>query len=378
MTQRRQYLKIRKGPPFKRADINKLEGDEDYKEEETPGYSSQECEVYIEDFETYNKTEYENLTGYPTFSICYPKGWEVGDNDLEDIGKTMFYNVYFGSNEKIELNTVSIGMKPVSLLDASFTIYNQEYSSKNPTEIIEDWIEINRMGEFWSEVELEENIDNTHFIVSYQDIDGKNKFLESSFFFNREGYLLKLSIFGIDCCFEYWVYEKELLEDMMKCLSIGDVEAEEEETTGAETTSETEVETTEKEDNSKATLYNQLDNISEEYNQAWNFFDTTYEEGPGVGIAQYDDPQWIAFDETYLAKQKELLSKLQSLNWLNYTEEKGTIIHYAHTLCAYFQAYIDSAKNHDPNGYNENWKKWGDLYFGDFTEYYNSVLEKLK
>ena len=108
----------------------------------------------------------------------------------------------------------------------------------------------------------------------------------------------------------------------------------------AEETEEKEAIEEEKEDNSKAALHNQLDSISEEYKQAWNHYKATYEEGPGWGGAKYDDPQWIAFDETYLAKQKELLGKLQSLNWLNYTEEKGTYPYCNDESCG-LKPYLD-------------------------------------
>jgi len=187
---------------------------------------------------------------------------------------------------------------------------------------------------------------------------------------------------------------EEIMEELEKEMSegMGTDEETSEETSGetaseesaAETTNnittstDTEKEDSEKEkDNITADLYTELDNISEEYNSAWNNYKASYEQGPGYGVAQYDDPEWIAFDETYLAKQKELLGKLKALDWQNYIEERDTIIHCANTLCVYFQDYINSAKNYDKEGFNANWDKWANLYFGDFTDYYNSVLEKL-
>jgi len=195
-------------------------------EEENPDYSSKDCIVNIEDFETYNKTEYVNLTGFPTFSAWYPKGWEIIDPDLDDWEYPWGYNVYFRCYESVEINTVSMGMYPMGLLTLGLSIFNQEYSSKNPAEIVEELAE-GDVEEFWSEVEVEQNTNNTNFTASFLDIDGENRFTERSFFYNLEGFLIRQSLFGIDYCVEPWA---ELLDiDTTRYLSIGDAEVVEEE-----------------------------------------------------------------------------------------------------------------------------------------------------
>jgi len=103
--------------------------------------------------------------GYPKFIFNYPDNWDVTEFPLEGHG----YTVFFTSPVTLEVETANFGIWDQPLIEERIFILNNEYASRVPHEIIDEW-----WGAIFDEPYIEileySNNEEEFFIIIWKDI----------------------------------------------------------------------------------------------------------------------------------------------------------------------------------------------------------------
>jgi ankyrin repeat protein len=173
-----------------------------------------QCMVSFNHGNLFEKRQYHSDLDYPAFSIIYPDNWNIG-RELENT--RWGYTISFVTQQTVPIERQDGGITDYPVLGVGIHILNQEFASRDPQGIVEDF----SVGgvEYYKDFSIEElnSPAEGQFFVYFKDGQG-NGFIDFYNFILIGGHKFMIAVSGTDNCYNVW--NSQLINTMMQSLKI--------------------------------------------------------------------------------------------------------------------------------------------------------------